>query len=125
MIEHLDWKLKLIILGGPFVIGLIGLAVDIHIARSGEYALMTSALQRSQCLSYAKMLWGEKSISSKILVISIISGPLLSPGPSIRKGLLDAQDYEHFPKYLKIKIRTASAMNTAGCALLTINYFLL
>ena len=68
MIDYLDVKLRLFLLGTPICLALIGLVSDLHIACSRQYKEMTSALQRSACLPFATGMWGEKKIGSRILV---------------------------------------------------------
>lgn len=125
MIDHLDLKIQLILVGSPFCLCLSGLASDFHIACSRHYHVMTSALQRSPCLSFAVNIWGERNISSRMLVIFIVAGAITFPKFNMRKGNLDAQDYEQLPHYLKRKIYLASWLNTIGFTWLTINYFIL
>ena len=114
MIDHLDVKLRLFLVGTPIFLALIGLASDLHIACSHQYKEMTSALQRSACLPFATSMWGENKIGSRILVISVIAGTIGSPASSIRSGLLDEQDHLQFPRKLRRKILIASSLNTIG-----------
>lgn len=123
MIDNLDFKVKLFSSAAPFFIGLTGLAMDIHIACTRHYKIMTSALQRSPCLSYATTLWGETSLRSRVLVISMIAGTLTSPKFCIRRGSLDAQDYRAFPHRLKKRLIISSQLNVAACIWLTFNHF--
>jgi hypothetical protein len=125
MIEHLDIKLRLLILASPFCLGLLSLAADAHIACSSQYAKMAKALSRSKCLSYAVALWGEKNIRSRLLVIFMITGAITFPKSSIRRGILDARDYDQLPSNLRTKLVVASWTSTIGFIWLTINYFLI
>lgn len=125
MIDNLDFKVKLFSLAAPFCIGLTGLAIDIHIACTRHYKIMTSAVERSLCLSFATTLWGESSLGSRILVISMIGGTIISPKASIRRGSLDAQDYMAFPHYLKKRLIISSHLNTVGFTWLIFNSFFL
>lgn len=79
VIDHLELKLRLFLLGTPICLALIGHVSDVHIACSRQYKEMTSALQRSACLPFATGMWGEKKIGSRILVISVIAGAIGSP----------------------------------------------
>lgn len=124
MIEHLDVKLRLFLLGTPICLALIGLASDLHIVCSRQYKEMTSALQRSACLPFATSMWGEKKIGSRILVISVIAGAIGSPASSIRSGLLDEQDHLQLPEKLRRKILIASSLNTIGIAWIAIYYLM-
>ncbi|KHL72588.1 hypothetical protein PpSQ1_20180 [Pseudomonas putida] len=125
MIDNLDFKVKLFLLASPFCLSLIGLAVDLRIACSSEYKVMKSALLRSDCLRFATSMWGEQRISSRILIIAMISSELKSPTSRIRRGSLDARDYQRFPKRLRRKIIFASRINIIGVIWLTFNYFFL
>lgn len=125
MIDHLDIKLRLFIVASPFCLGLTALAMDFQIASSQQYKEMVKALHRSPCLSYAITLWGEKSIRSRMLVIFMVAGAITFPISSIRRGLLDKEDYEQFPRPLKTKIIIASWLNTTGFTWLVINYFII
>jgi len=125
MIDHLDIKLKLFLVASPFCLCLTALAMDLHIACSRQYEVMTAALHRSPCLSYSVRLWGEKSVRSRMLVTFMIASAITLPNSSIRKGSLDARDFEHFPKPLKAQITIASWLNTTGFSWLIINYFII
>ncbi|EKT4560258.1 hypothetical protein I5S84_03695 [Pseudomonas putida] len=124
MIEHLDLKLRLLLLATPVCLILIGLASDVHIACSRQYKEMTSALQRSACLPFATAMWGEKKIGSRVLVISVIAGAIGSPTSSIRRGLMDERDYRQFPKKLKSKILISSSLNIIGIIWIAVNFFI-
>ncbi|EKT4453732.1 hypothetical protein N5K35_21170 [Pseudomonas sp. GD03651] len=124
MIEHLDLKLRLLLLATPVCLILIGLASDVHIACSRQYKEMTSALQRSACLPFATAMWGEKKIGSRVLVISVIAGAIGSPTSSIRRGLMDERDYRQFPKKLKSKILISSSLNNIGIIWIAVNFFI-
>lgn len=124
MIEHLDLKLRLLLLATPACLILIGLASDVHIACSRQYKEMTSALQRSACLPFATAMWGEKKIGSRVLVISVIAGAMGSPTSSIRRGLMDERDYRQFPKKLKSKILISSSLNIIGIIWIAVNFFI-
>lgn len=124
MTDQFDIKVKLFLLASPFCLGLIGLAVDLHIACSRDFAKMTSALQRSACLPFAK-LWGQQSIRSRVLIISVISTELMFPNARIRRGSLDAQDYMEFPRSLKKRLVIAAWLNIVGFTWLIANSFIL
>lgn len=124
MIDHLDLKLRLFLLATPACLILLGLAADVHIACSRQYKEMTSALQRSACLPFATGMWGEKKIGSRVLVISVIAGAIGSPASSIRRGIMDEQDYLNFPRNLKRKILTSSSLNIIGIMWIAVNFFI-
>ena len=86
---------------------------------------MTKSLSRSKCLSYSVVLWGEENIRSRLLVIFMITGTITFPKSSIRRGILDARDYDQLPINLRAKLVIASWANTIGFTWLTINYFLI
>lgn len=123
MIDHLDLKLRIFLLATPACLILIGLATDVNIACSRQYKEMTSALQRSACLSFATGMWGEK-IGSRVLVISVIAGAIGSPASSIRRGIMDEQDYLKLPQKLKRKILTSSSLNIIGIIWIAVNLFI-
>ena len=121
MIVHLDLKLRLFLLATPACLIFIGFASDVHIACSRQYKEMTSALQRSACLPFATGMWGEKKIGSRVLVISVIAGAIGSPTSSIRRGIINEQDYLQFPKKLKRKILISSSLNIIGIIWIAVN----
>ncbi len=121
MIEHLDLKIRLLLLSAPVCLILIGFISDVHIACSRQYKEMTSALQRSACLPFATGMWGEKKIGSRVLVISVIAGAIGSPTSSIRRGIINEQDYLQFPKKLKRKILISSSLNIIGIIWIAVN----
>lgn len=123
-LDHLDIELRLFILASPFCLGLLSLAADTHIACSCQYATMTKALHRSKCLSYATATWGENNIRSRLLVIFMITGTITFPKSSIRRGILDARDYDQLPRNLRTKLVATSWASTIGFVWLTINYFI-
>lgn len=98
----------------PLIVGLLGVAIDIHIARSRHFAVMLDSLQRSQGLQRWLSIWGSTDTLYRTLVVSSVSGGLLFPKYSIKKGLLDAKDIERFPTYLKRRMNIASCLAFIG-----------
>ncbi|MFI7855799.1 hypothetical protein ACIF8Z_02260 [Pseudomonas promysalinigenes] len=125
MTDQLDVKVKLFLLAAPFCLSLIGLSLDLYIACSRDFKVMTSALQRSDCLPFAKFLYGQQGLRSKTLIISVISSELMFPNARIRRGSLDAQDYLEFPKGLRTRMVIAAWFNIAGFTWLIVNGFIL
>ncbi|MBF8675135.1 hypothetical protein IRZ53_10605 [Pseudomonas fulva] len=125
MIKNFDITFQLLFLATPFALGLTGLAMDLRIAGSKEYNVMIGALQRSACLPFIVTLWGEKTLRARMLVTFMVAGIIKYPKSSIRRGMLDAQDYEQFPSSMKKRIVISSWLNTVAFSWLIIgSYFL-
>ncbi|MFA7892741.1 hypothetical protein [Pseudomonas putida] len=125
MIKNFDITFQLLFLATPFILGLTGLAMDLRIAGSKEYNVMIGALQRSACLPFIVSLWGEKTLRARMLVTFMVTGIIKYPKSSIRRGMLDAQDYEQFPSSMKKRIVISSWLNTVAFSWLIIGaYFL-
>jgi hypothetical protein len=114
MSEHFDFKVKIFLLASPFLLVLSGLTLDVYIACTHHFKTMTQALQRSGCLPFARLMCGERSIKSRVLIISMVSSELMAPNSRIRRGSLNAQDYKEFPKKLKSTIIISAWLNIVG-----------
>ncbi|MNH11495.1 hypothetical protein D3C79_710090 [compost metagenome] len=125
MTDTLDVNVRLFLLASPFCLGLIGLSLDLYIACSRDFKVMTSALQRSDCLPFAKGLCGQQGLKSRVLIVSAISSELMFPNARIRRGSLDAQDYLEFPKGLRTRMVIAAWFNIVGFTWLIVNGFIL
>jgi hypothetical protein len=67
---------------------------------------------------------GGEKIGSRVLVISVIAGAIGSPASSIRRGIMDEQDYLKLPQKLKRKILTSSSLNIIGIIWIAVNLFI-
>ncbi|POF87142.1 hypothetical protein BGP80_03910 [Pseudomonas putida] len=121
------WKSawSLVLLLSPFVIALTGVAIDLHIAGSRHFRVMEKALQRSPALDFYINLWGTHSLRSRGLVVAWMSGLLLYPSYSIKKGALHADDVRDFPRFLERRMRIASWLTGSGMLGLLVIYTLL
>lgn len=106
------WRLTLFMT--PFIFGLAGLSMTVHLACSRHYHALTYALRRSKCLTSAIQTWGTKGIKSRIYVVSTLNGVALCPRYFVKRGLVHADDAIQFPRYLKRRMQVASWLLLSG-----------
>lgn len=93
MIDLSDWSAscRLVVLLPPLVVALGGLGVNAHIAASRHFEVMCAALWRSRCLHEELRLGGAFTLKLRLLTVYAMTGVLLCPDLSIRRGNLDPE----------------------------------
>ncbi|MGH8382482.1 hypothetical protein [Pseudomonas sp.] len=82
----------------PFVIGLSGVAINYYVACSRHFQIMFAALPNSAWPQEQLYKGGVILLISRLNMIAGISGFMLFPQYSVRKGLVDADDVHNFPR---------------------------
>lgn len=110
----------------PLIAGCIGIAIDMYIARTRYFNILTDALSNSYSLHFYTALWGDSSFKSRTMIVASMSGLLLFPSYSIKKGGLDADDARRFPVCLRRAMNTSSLLLCSGLmgCLVTVNLFM-
>lgn len=116
------WRLTLFMT--PFILGLTGLSMTVHLACSRHYHVLTYALRRSKCLTSAIQVWGAKGTKSRISVVSTLNGVALCPRYFVKRGLVHADDAIQFPCYLKRRMQVASWLLISGMTWLILGAFI-
>ncbi|MFK0088119.1 hypothetical protein ACIQUS_12600 [Pseudomonas sp. NPDC090755] len=103
MIDINAWPPSIAIAFGlaPFVIAMPGVAIHYYVACSRHFHIMLAALPNSAWPQQQLVKWGIIVQTSRLNMVGGISGFLLFPSYSIRKGLLDVNDVRNFPPYLR------------------------
>ena len=109
MTEFDSWPplFRLAFLIGPFVIGFLGLAINVQIAVSRDYKVALSAITSNPYLEQMKPVWGGGSLRSRCLLLSTVSALVAFPKLHLYMGWLDGQELKDFPPCLKRKMITA------------------
>lgn len=89
----------------PFVIGLAGLAIELHIAGSRHFRVMCEALQRSEGLREELRNGGALTLKFRLMTVSAMTAGMFWPALGIRQGWLDPEDSRDFPVYLKRRMK--------------------
>lgn len=107
MIDVSEWpaSIKLTLLLAPFVIGLAGLAVMLHIAATRNFNVMCEALQRSSGLHEELRNGGAFTLKLRLSTVSAMTAGIIWPRLGIRQGWLDAEDSRLFPAYLRKRMK--------------------
>ena len=105
-----SWPLDLQIafLLSPFIIGLIGIGIGIHIACTSHFHDMISALKNSKWPQMVRNTLGDKDFMSRCFLVSSIGGAFLFARWNERRGVLDSKDIEDFPKKLWYRLITST-----------------
>ncbi|MDF9621049.1 hypothetical protein P5705_25680 [Pseudomonas entomophila] len=107
MIDLSWWpvELRIVLLLAPFGVGLVGLAVELHIAGSRHFKVMCDALQRSEGLREELKNGGALTLKFRLMTVSAMTAGMVWPRLGIRKGWLNPQDIHDFPTYLRKRMK--------------------
>ena len=107
MINVSEWPdvMKLTLLLAPFAIGLVGLAIKLHIAATQHFNVMCEALHRSSGLHEELRNGGAFTLKLRLSTVSAMTAGIICPRLGIRQGWLDAEDSRLFPPYLKKRMK--------------------
>lgn len=116
MIDISDWSnaAKLLLLGMPFLLMLMGIVITIHIAASRHFQTVCRAFGRSSGLSEEIKVWGTHSLHARALIVSAMSAAVIWPSIGVRRGWLDPKDVEELPRCLKRRIQIAIGCLSIG-----------
>ncbi|KJK17355.1 hypothetical protein [Pseudomonas sp. 2(2015)] len=118
MIDINTWPPSVAIAFGfaPFVILLLGVAMETYIARSRDFDLIIASLPNSLWLKQQIPFWGTTRLKSRCYLLSTICGAMLYPKLCIRLGMMDAEDLRNFPPRLRRRLLIASWLIIVGSA---------
>ncbi|MBC3421231.1 hypothetical protein HU734_012350 [Pseudomonas wayambapalatensis] len=110
MIDASSWSAncKLVFIGAPFAIMLLGILMVLHISASRHFVVMCRAFGRSSGIDAEIKVWGVTSLWSRMLIVAAMSSALTCPSIGIRRGTLDPLDVKSFPYCLKRRIQIAT-----------------
>ncbi|MGE8061091.1 hypothetical protein [Pseudomonas sp. NPDC089547] len=127
MIDINDWPVlaKIILVTGPFVIGLPGPAILAFLVLRKDYDIACSAIKSNPYLESIKQAWGGRRFKWRWMLMCTIAGLITFPGLALRRGKLDADELKRFPAALKIKLALATWLTLMGCVWMIVAYALL
>lgn len=106
--------LRIVLLIVPFVLLIIGIAINAYIAGSRHFNVMCHAFGRSSGLDDEIAVWGTRNLKSRMLIVSIMSLGVIWPSFGHRCGWLSIKDSDEFPIYLKWRMKLSSYCLLAG-----------
>ena len=98
----------------PFMIALIGVAMDMHTACSRNFEVVLTALQKSPAAIWCVETWGTRGLIPRTLVASALAGAIARPRYFLVRGLLDAEEVAEFPEYLRRRMKVSNFLSTIG-----------
>lgn len=98
----------------PLLVGLIGVAMDIHVACSRNFQVLLTSLQKSPAAIWCVDMWGTRDLVSRTLVASALAGAIARPRYFLVRGLLDADEVAKFPEYLRRRMKISTFLSTVG-----------
>lgn len=109
MIDFDSWPrlMKLAFLIVPFIMGFLGIAINVQIALSRDFHVAISAITSNPYLEQMKPVWGQWDLRSRCLLLSTVSALVTFPGLHLRMGWLDKAELEKFPPKLRRKLMVA------------------
>jgi hypothetical protein len=101
---------------------LVNLALMLYLAYFRMKEVM-GYLSNSPAVMYRSLRpdWG---LLSRLSLLGYVSMMLTIPHHAINKGLLDAEDYEQFPRHLKLIVKFSNCFMWSLSALLAVMYVL-
>ena len=126
MIDINDWSVsaKIILVIGPFVIGLPGPAILAFLMLRKDYDVACSAIQSNPYIESMKQTRDRRRLKWRWMLMCIIAGLITFPGMALRRGKLDADELKRFPAKLKFKLALATWLTLLGCAWMIVAYTL-
>ena len=117
MIDINDWPIsaKLILVIGPFVIGLPGPAILAYLVLRKDYDIACSSIQSNPYLESMKQVWGRRRFKWRWMLICMIAGLITFPRLALLRGTLDPDELKHFPPKLKLKLALGAWLTLVGC----------
>lgn len=116
MIDLSEWPvgLRLVLLIVPFVLLIIGVAINVYISGTRHFNVMCHAFGRSSGLDDEIAVWGTRKLKSRMLIVSTMSLAVIWPSFGHRCGWLSIEDSNEFPNYLKWRMKLSSYCLLAG-----------
>ncbi|MFV3292302.1 hypothetical protein ACNFBR_26685 [Pseudomonas sp. NY11955] len=126
MIEINDWPLfaRLILVLGPFFVGLPGPAILAFLVLRKDYDVACSAIQSNPYLESVKQVWGGRRFKKRWMLMCMVAGLITFPQLALRRGKLDPHELESFPPKLKFKLVLAAWLTMIGCIWAVVAYAL-
>lgn len=106
MNENWHWLVQLFFLLAPFIIGLIGQAMVVHMALTRDRAILVATFSRSRYVT-SKAWMAESGVLARMVFILSVAGIVAIPGPGVKKGMVSAADLQTIPAGLKRKLITS------------------
>jgi hypothetical protein len=108
MIDTWSPWVAIIVVGGPLLLGVAGIAYSLYLGRHLD--AMMEALKNSRYI----YIWGpglrNQGWLARIMLIAKIAGMVMMPKASIRIGELDPVDIKNFPPHLKRLLKIKAVM---------------
>lgn len=116
MIDIADWQplAKVAILLSPFVIGIPGLVLSAVSTLTRDYDIACSAITSNPYFERIKRAWGGGSFKWRWMTLGTVSGLVTFPWLVLRKGQLDADELNAFPKSLKRRLKISAWLTVTG-----------
>ncbi|WP_284368778.1 hypothetical protein [Pseudomonas putida] len=126
MIDINDWptSAKIILVLGPFVIGLPGPAILAFLVLRKDYDVACSAIQSNPYLESMKQAWGGRPFKWRWMLMCMVAGLITFPGLALHRGKLDPDELKRFPPKLKFKLALAAWLTVLGCIWMIVAYTL-
>lgn len=113
----------LIVLGGPYLLGAVGIAYSLYLGRHLD--AMMDALKNSKYI----YIWGpplrKQGWFGCVMLVAKIAAMVTMPKVSIRIGELDPVDIENFPPHVKCLLIVKSVMLISTAVWMLVSYALL
>ena len=126
MIDINGWSVsaKIILVIGPFVIGLPGPAILAFLMLRKDYDVACSAIQSNPYIESMKQTRDRGRLKWRWMLMCMIAGLITFPGWALRRGKLEADEVKRFPAKLKFKLALATWLTLLGCAWMMVAYTL-
>ncbi|KEX93190.1 hypothetical protein [Pseudomonas putida] len=108
MIDMWPTWVSITVVGGPFLLGVVGIAYSLYLGRHLD--VMMGALKNSRYIA----IWGPglrtQGWFGCLMLVAKIAGMVMMPNASIRSGELDPEDIKNFPPHLKRLLKIKAVM---------------
>ncbi|MFG0532314.1 hypothetical protein ACF8FB_18590 [Pseudomonas sp. yb_2] len=121
-----DWPIlaKLLLVLGPFVIGLPGPAILAFLVLRKDYDVACSAIQSNPYLESMKQACDGRRFKWRWMLMCMVAGLITFPQLALHRGKLDPEELRRFPPRLKFKLVLSAWLTLFGCVWMIVAYAL-
>ena len=105
---------KLLFIGVPFFISMVGVATIVYITSTRDYHVVCAAVTSDPALEALKVTLGTSTVKWRLVLMCTIGWLFVFPGRALRRRQLTMEELQAFPPRLKRKLVVSLWLTTIG-----------